>query len=108
MADQRISGWAGFGATVKGARQEQGLTQAQLVTKAQVSRAWLAKFESGHRGAEFEQIWRVLLALDLSLFVRPTVHDERDLALRQALENKRDQRQDAARHSSSTATHVFQ
>ncbi len=93
MVGQRVANWASLGALVKSARAEQGLTQTGLAAKAGVSRAWLAKFESGHRGAEFEQILCALNALDIALIARTNEHDEPDASLRQVLALKRSQRE---------------
>jgi y4mF family transcriptional regulator len=89
MAEQRIANWSSLGALIKSARNERGLTQQALADKAGVSRAWLAKVESGHRGAEFEQIVRTLSALDISLMARMDERSERDSALDAALARKR-------------------
>lgn len=97
MTDQRIANWTSLGALVKSARAEQGLTQTGLAAKAGVSRAWIARFESGHRGAEFEQILRTLNALDIALVARPNERDDRDATLRQALALKRGERDRSAR-----------
>jgi len=89
MAEQRIANWSSLGAVVRSARTERGLTQQALADKAGVSRAWLAKVESGHRGAEFEQIMRTLTTLGVSLMARTDERDERDDALSAALAQKR-------------------
>lgn len=70
MAVITISDWAKLGAAIRDARTLHGLTQNELASSAKVSRSWLAKVESGHRGAEFEQILRVLSALGLGLFLQ--------------------------------------
>lgn len=67
MSDIRIGHWTKLGSAIRDARRAQSLTQSKLAERAGVSRSWLAKQESGHRGAEFEQILRVLSALGLSL-----------------------------------------
>jgi HTH-type transcriptional regulator/antitoxin HipB len=70
MRDIAISDWNKFGATVKTERARLALSQHELAARAGVSRSWLAKLEAGHRGAEFEQILRLLEALGLSLVLR--------------------------------------
>ena len=70
MQEIRIGHWTKFGAAIGGARRAQSLTQAELAERAGVSRSWLAKLESGHRGAEFEQILLVVSALGLTLSIR--------------------------------------
>jgi len=56
-----------LGAAVRWARQGAGLTQAALAAQSGVSRAWLAKFEAGHRAASVEQIFKVLAVLNLDI-----------------------------------------
>jgi y4mF family transcriptional regulator len=70
VRDIAIGDWNKFGATIKAERARLGLSQHELASRAGVSRSWLAKLEAGHRGAEFEQILRLLEALDLSLVLR--------------------------------------
>lgn len=77
MAAITISDWTKLGAAIRDARTSHGLTQNELAASAKVSRSWLAKVESGHRGAELEQILRLLAALDLGLFLQtPTERRE--------------------------------
>ena len=54
-------------AAVRGRRRDLGLTQAQLATRAGVSRKWVYEFEAGKPSAELRLILRVLDALDLNL-----------------------------------------
>lgn len=70
MSEIRIGHWTKFGAAIRDARRSRSLSQAYLAERAGVSRSWLARLEAGHRGAEFEQILRVLSALDLTLSLR--------------------------------------
>lgn len=70
MRDITIADWNKFGATVKAERMRLTMSQHELAARAGVSRSWLAKLEAGHRGAEFEQILRLLEALGLSLVLR--------------------------------------
>lgn len=65
MSGIKIDNWSKFGAAIRDARVAGGFTQAALAERAGVSRAWLARFEGGHRRAELEQVLRVLVALDL-------------------------------------------
>lgn len=65
-----ISDWTKLGSAIRDARTSQGLTQHELATAARVSRSWLAKVESGHRGAELEQVLRLLSALGLTLLLQ--------------------------------------
>lgn len=70
MGDITIADWNKLGATIKAERARLALSQHELAARAGVSRSWLAKLEAGHRGAEFEQILRLLEALGLSLVLR--------------------------------------
>ncbi|NQW72586.1 MAG: helix-turn-helix transcriptional regulator [Actinobacteria bacterium] len=70
MSDTLISDWIKLGAFLRQARNERGWTQIQMAQRAGVSRAWLARLESGHRRAELESILRLFTALDLRLFAR--------------------------------------
>lgn len=78
--------WTKLGAVVRSVRQEQGLTQRGLAEKAGVSRAWLARFEGGHRRAEVEQVFRLLAALGLSLSLQPTRRSLGETAVLAALD----------------------
>lgn len=70
MRDIAIADWTKLGATIKAERTRLGLSQHELSARAGVSRSWLAKLEAGHRGAEFEQILRLLETLGISLILR--------------------------------------
>lgn len=70
MSAIMISDWAKLGAVIRDARAMQGLTQNELASNAKVSRSWVARVESGHRGAELEQILRLLSALGMSLVLK--------------------------------------
>ncbi|MGN0064150.1 MAG: helix-turn-helix domain-containing protein [Nocardioides sp.] len=89
LPGQSVSNWASLGRLIQGARKERGMTQAGLALEAGVSRAWLAKVESGHRGAEFERILRVLNALEFDLVARPRRRSVADLDLAEALAARR-------------------
>lgn len=56
-----------LGAAMRAERLRRKLSQEDLAKQAGVSRAWLAKFESGHRAASIEQIFLVLRTLGLAL-----------------------------------------
>lgn len=62
-----IGDWTRFGAAIRDERKRQGLTQERLAQEAGVSRSWLARVEKGHRGAELEQIFRLLGHLRLTM-----------------------------------------
>lgn len=74
-----------FGAVVRSARLERGMSQQTLADSAGVSRAWLARFEAGHRRAELEQVLRVLSALDLVLSVSPRTYSAGERAVLDAI-----------------------
>lgn len=63
----RIGSARQFGAVVPAGRKRLGLTQVRLADQAGVSRAWLARFETGHPAASIEPIFRVLGVMDLDL-----------------------------------------
>lgn len=56
-----------LGAAVRAERRRRKLTQEALAERAGVSRAWLAKFETGHRAASVEQVFLVLRTLGFGL-----------------------------------------
>lgn len=70
-----------FGAVIRSARLERGMSQQALADAAGVSRAWLARFEAGHRRAELEQVLRVLSALGLALSVSPRTYSAGEQAV---------------------------
>ncbi len=62
----------GLGAALRDAREDAGLTQAQLADQAGVSRRWLSTVELGSRqGIEVGGVLKVLTALGLELMIRP-------------------------------------
>jgi transcriptional regulator with XRE-family HTH domain len=71
MDEIGIGDWSKLGVTLKARRLTLGLSQSEIATRARVARSWLAKVEGGHRGAEFEQILRLLAALQFDLVLRP-------------------------------------
>lgn len=60
-----------FGAAVRGARKDRGLSQAELAAKARVGRPWLSELETGKRTAELGRALSVLAALDLAITLVP-------------------------------------
>lgn len=76
MGDIAIADWAKLGSAIRDARSRKQLSQQDLARQAGVSRSWLAKVEAGHRGAELEQILRLLNALDMSLALRQRHTDD--------------------------------
>ncbi len=80
-----VERWTDLGRAIKDARLEAGLTQQQLAGHAGVSRAWLARVESGHRKAEIEYLMRTVAALGLSLALTPTPPDDTEPSLAEAL-----------------------
>ncbi len=70
MFDTVIADWNRLGSLVRQTRAELGWTQGELADRAGVSRAWVARLESGHRRAELEQILRLLAALDVRLLAQ--------------------------------------
>lgn len=87
MADEteEIDHWVQLGQVIRDGRARSGLTQQALAEKAGVSRAWLARVESGHRKAEIEFVMRALGALDLSLAVVSRTPRDVDPELAEAL-----------------------
>jgi len=63
----KITSTQDLAASVRGQRQNLGLTQAELATRAGVSRPWLSEVEAGKPTAEFGKVIRLLDALGLTL-----------------------------------------
>jgi len=61
----KIYSIADVAATVRGRRQDLGLTQAALAERTGISRKWIYQFESGKPTAELGLVLRVLEALGL-------------------------------------------
>jgi HTH-type transcriptional regulator/antitoxin HipB len=61
-----------FAAVVRGRRIDLGLSQADLASRAGVSRKWIYEFEAGKATAELGLILRVLDALGLALDLAST------------------------------------
>jgi|KBSSwiStaDraftv2_1062776.scaffolds.fasta_scaffold12228_2 HTH-type transcriptional regulator/antitoxin HipB len=74
-----------LGTEVRDARKKQGLSQEGLAARAGVSRAWLARFETGHPAASLAPLFRVLGALDLSLDLTARTVTEAEAAVLAAL-----------------------
>lgn len=62
---QQLSTFSHLGDFARVRREKFGLTQAELAQRAQVSRAWIVKFERWHRTAELGRALQVLRALDV-------------------------------------------
>lgn len=69
MSTRPIESIRDLGALARGRRLELGLTQAELASRAGVSRQWVSGFEAGKPGAELRLVIRLLNALDLHLLV---------------------------------------
>ena len=54
-------------ASVKGRRDDLGLSQAELATRVGVSRSWINEVEAGKPSVEFELVLRLLEYLGLRL-----------------------------------------
>ena len=90
MSETPVGDWQRLGTALRDARISKGMTQQTLADRAGVSRAWLARFETGHRRAEMENVFRLLAALDLSLNLRPTTRTSGEAAALAALRARRD------------------
>ena len=64
-----IGGARQLGAAVRAERKRRGWSQVVLAERSSVSRAWLARFETGHPAASLEPVFRVLTAMELELSV---------------------------------------
>jgi len=60
-----------FGAAVRQARTERGLSQVELAGRAGVGRPWLSELETGKRTVELGRALSVLSALDLAVAFVP-------------------------------------
>jgi y4mF family transcriptional regulator len=61
-----------FGAAVRSARTDLGMSQTELAAKAGVGRPWLSELETGKRTVELGRVLSVLSALDLAVTFTPT------------------------------------
>lgn len=70
-----------LGALIRDRRQTRGLSQAELATRAGVSRRWLAALEGGKATVEFDLVLKTLDALGLVISVDelPRVDEQFDL-----------------------------
>ena len=75
-----------FGAAIRGARKDQGLSQTELARRAGVGRPWLSELETGKRTVELGRVLLVLAALDLAIdLVRAPRPGSSDIDLAQVL-----------------------
>lgn len=76
----RIMSIADAAALVRGRRQKLGLSQAELASRARVSRKWINEFEDGGKAtAEFGLVIRVLEAVGYELSAEPIPESSSDL-----------------------------
>lgn len=66
---------ADAGAVLRARRTEQGLTQAQVAARANVSREWLNEVENGKSRFDFQLYLSVCTALDLDVLVQKRTAD---------------------------------
>jgi HTH-type transcriptional regulator/antitoxin HipB len=83
---QTVLSWVRMGQVVRDARRARTWSQTDLAGHAGVSRAWVARLEAGHRRAEIDQLFRVLHALDLTLYVGEQRRTAGEMAVLEALE----------------------
>src|SRR5437016_12015998 len=69
ITDKPIKTPAQFGAAIKERRVRLGLDQASLAHRAGISRAWLLELEKGKPGFSIGLIFRVLHALEMSIYL---------------------------------------
>jgi transcriptional regulator with XRE-family HTH domain len=60
-----------FGAAVRRARKDGGMSQTELAVKAGVGRPWLSELETGKRTVELGRVLSVLSSLDLAVAFVP-------------------------------------
>ncbi|MGL5810299.1 MAG: helix-turn-helix domain-containing protein [Nocardioides sp.] len=60
-----------LGVAVRSARQEQGMTQADLATRLGVGRDWIVRLEKGHPRLEAQRVLDALAVLGLVVELRP-------------------------------------
>lgn len=61
---------ADFGALAAARREAFGLTQVQLAERADVTRDWLARFETGAPNVTLIRVMRVYRALEMEIVVQ--------------------------------------
>ncbi|TKV35345.1 hypothetical protein CFA71_24055 [Mycobacteroides abscessus subsp. bolletii] len=76
-----------LGRALREERRRQGLTQADLADRAQVSRGWLIRLESGHGTAEMDTVFRVITALGLTVILTQGHDTPADQAAQTAFES---------------------
>lgn len=76
-----------LGRALREERRRQGLTQADLAGRAQVSRGWLIRLEAGHGTAEMDPVFRVIVALGLTVTLAPRQDTPEDRAAQSAFES---------------------
>jgi HTH-type transcriptional regulator/antitoxin HipB len=69
----RVTSIHDLAATARGRRLALGLSQAELATRARVSRDWVNYFEAGKATVELILVLRILEALELCLDVSEAV-----------------------------------
>jgi transcriptional regulator with XRE-family HTH domain len=69
-------------ALVVSARQQSGLTQAELAERAGVSRSAISEIERGKRDPGLEYLQRILRSAGLDLLTRLVAHDDHDEVLK--------------------------
>ena len=89
----KINSMRDFAATARGRRHDLGLSQAELASRAGVSREWISGLEAGKATVEFGLVIRLLDALGLGLDVveRDTASDVASVDLDALLEEHRGQ-----------------
>lgn len=76
-----------LGRALREERRRQGITQADLADRAQVSRGWLIKLEGGHATAEIDTVFRVITALGLTVTLNQGKDTPEDRAAQSAFES---------------------
>lgn len=59
--------WVAFGAAVRAARLERGITQASLAKQARTPRTHLSQIENGRVGTHHDTMVKIAKALDMPL-----------------------------------------
>jgi HTH-type transcriptional regulator/antitoxin HipB len=74
-----------FGAAIRRARHDQGLSQLELARRAGVGRPWLSELERGKRTAEIGRALAVLSALELAVTFVPAPRSQGSVDLDQII-----------------------
>jgi transcriptional regulator with XRE-family HTH domain len=69
MRRMRIRTMHDLASVARGRRMELGLTQAELATRTEVSRAWINSFEHGKRTVELAPVFRLFDVLGMGVEV---------------------------------------